>query len=405
MDTFNNLYITGVMRDTVEFGRDTLITDTSAIFLAKYNSAGNFIWAAQSSPSIRGFYSWRAEPYSITCDNSGYIYTTGLYNDSLVFNSVKLSLDTDIGSVYLFKFDTSGNAICASSIKEGSMQSVAANPLSTDVFFSSTGYYNFYLGSFLVTGSMSYSFLSEWSCINCSGVLTDSITHTNITCNGTNNGSATFYVLGGMPAYSYTWLPSGGIDSIAKNLSSGIYTVTVMDNLGCSSSSSVTITAPAPLSVIQGLIPDTSAGGPCKGKAWVTVGGGTTAYTYLWSPGGETTDTIENQCAGNYFCKVTDNNGCIKDAYIIITDVQDINNLPSVNIYPDPNKGNITVAGIRNGQVIELYNTMGQLLTEIVADNPSMRFDISDRANGIYLIIIRNRNGSLVTEKKILKIQ
>jgi len=61
------------------------------------------------------------------------------------------------------------------------------------------------------------------------------------------------------------------------------------------------------------------------------------------------------------------------------------------------------VAGVLQGQMIEVYNYMGQLLSSVIADQPTMHFDISSKANGIYLIRIQNKDGSIVTEKKMLK--
>jgi hypothetical protein len=44
-------------------------------------------------------------------------------------------------------------------------------------------------------------------------------------------------------------------------------------------------------------------------KTWVA--NGTSPYTYLWTPNGETSATISNLTPGNYGCCVTDANGCI----------------------------------------------------------------------------------------------
>jgi hypothetical protein len=77
----------------------------------------------------------------------------------------------------------------------------------------------------------------------------------------------------------------------------------------------------------------------------------------------------------------------------------------NVNIYPNPGNGNFTVAGVTQGQVIELYNYLGQLLATKIADASTVRFDISTKANGVYLMRIQDRDGSNVTEKKIVKTQ
>ncbi|MGV1012755.1 MAG: invasin domain 3-containing protein, partial [Flavobacterium sp.] len=50
--------------------------------------------------------------------------------------------------------------------------------------------------------------------------------------------------------------------------------------------------------------------GGTTGTATVTVSGGTTPYTYSWSPSGGTSATASGLSAGVYTCTVTDANGC-----------------------------------------------------------------------------------------------
>jgi Secretion system C-terminal sorting domain len=151
-----------------------------------------------------------------------------------------------------------------------------------------------------------------------------------------------------------------------------------------------------------------SASMGCNGEAGVTVSGGNSPYTYSWSPGGGTNDTINGKCAGDYCCTIIENNGCSQTACITIkshTGIENINNSSDINIYPEPNNGNFTVTGVKQGQVLELYNYICQKVSSSIAGNSTMHFDISDRVNGIYLIRILNKDGTLVTQKKIVKTQ
>jgi len=50
------------------------------------------------------------------------------------------------------------------------------------------------------------------------------------------------------------------------------------------------------------------------------ITGGTAPYTYLWSPGGETTEDITNLAAGTYSLTVTDTNGCTAGASYTVTE-------------------------------------------------------------------------------------
>ncbi|HTB31110.1 MAG TPA: T9SS type A sorting domain-containing protein, partial [Bacteroidia bacterium] len=207
--------------------------------------------------------------------------------------------------------------------------------------------------------------------------------------------------------YTYLWTPSGGTGITATGLSAGVYTITATDGNGCTASASVNITQPAPLSVLHDSIPQN---GPCNGMAGVNVSGGSAPYTYLWSPGGQTTDTIDNQCAGSYCCAITDMNGCSQTTCVTValnttTGTNNIINPNSVTIYPEPNNGIFMISGISQGQIIDLYDCFGRKIKSYITDRVNMQMDISTVANGIYFVCIKNSDGSIVAQKKIVKIE
>ncbi|MDF2438846.1 MAG: hypothetical protein K0Q95_3222 [Bacteroidota bacterium] len=128
---------------------------------------------------------------------------------------------------------------------------------------------------------------------------------------GACNGSATVNVTGGNGPYSYLWAPGGLTTPTATNLCAGNYTVTVTDNSGCTASTLVSIPNST---TISGTLSSTATGcGLCNGSANVTVSGGASPYTYMWSPApgsGQGTAAISGLCAGTYTVMVTDANGC-----------------------------------------------------------------------------------------------
>jgi hypothetical protein len=78
----------------------------------------------------------------------------------------------------------------------------------------------------------------------------------------------------------------------------------------------------------------------------------------------------------------------------------------TLSVFPNPGNGSITISGVTEGQVIELYDAIGQKLGSAVADNNStMHFDISSKANGVYFVKVQNKDGSLATERKVVKSQ
>jgi hypothetical protein len=55
-----------------------------------------------------------------------------------------------------------------------------------------------------------------------------------------------------------------------------------------------------------------------NGSASVIVTDGVAPYSYLWTPGGQTTETIASLAAGNYSVLITDNNGCTGNASVTL---------------------------------------------------------------------------------------
>ncbi len=229
----------------------------------------------------------------------------------------------------------------------------------------------------------------------------------NITCNGGNDGSVSSTFAGGTSPYNYSWFPGGGTNSSEGGLVAGVYIFTVSDSNGCTAAASVTLTEPNGMTISQYSVSQTQ-NQVCGGLAAVTVtAGGVPPFTYLWN-GGQTSDTLGGQCAGIYCCTITDNNGCSQSTCVTINDatgVANISNSSDITIYPDPNTGFFTVSGVSGGQVIELYNYLGQNISSVVAENPTVYFNISTKPDGIYLIRIENKDGSIVTQKKIVKVQ
>ncbi len=143
-----------------------------------------------------------------------------------------------------------------------------------------------------------------------------SATH-GVTCYGGNNGKTAVMVSGGTSPYTFHWSNGATTDSIF-NLSAGIYTITVTDAHGCTSTNSIAITQPTLLTATSTVGGNVNCFGGNNGNGSVTASGGTTAYNYLWS-NGATTSSISSLSAGTYSVTVIDANGCIANANITIT--------------------------------------------------------------------------------------
>jgi gliding motility-associated-like protein len=143
------------------------------------------------------------------------------------------------------------------------------------------------------------------------------VTSVNVNCNTLCNGSASSNPSGGNAPYTYLWQPGGQTTSSISNLCAGTYTLTVTDAQGCTRNQTVTITQPNPLTISVNTT-QLLCNSNCNATAAVTVSGGTPGYTYLWAPGGQTTPTVNNLCAGTYTVTVTDANNCIANNIVNI---------------------------------------------------------------------------------------
>ncbi len=171
----------------------------------------------------------------------------------------------------------------------------------------------------------------------------DSITTSAMeACYGQCKGGATVGVKNGTKPYTYLWSPSGGSLANAGSLCAGNYKVVVLDSAKCRDSALITITQPAPLTA--GITPTpTTCNGVCNGYAIVTAGGGTSPYTYIWSPSGGATPTASSLCAGSYQVTVTDKNNCNNTATTLVTQPMAITINATANPSSGSNDGSATV--------------------------------------------------------------
>src|SRR5665213_3384268 len=148
--------------------------------------------------------------------------------------------------------------------------------------------------------------------------LSASLTSSAVSCNGGSNGSITTTMTGGTPPYNYNWQPGNISGQNISNLSAGSYTVTISDSKGCSLTDSITVSQPTPI-----ILSTSSINSNCSlsnGQASVTASGGTAGYTYQWSPSGGNNSTASSLLSGGYTVTVTDGNGCVSTAGVMVND-------------------------------------------------------------------------------------
>lgn len=164
----------------------------------------------------------------------------------------------------------------------------------------------------LSPGNYSYTVTDNTGCV-VSGEITilqsELVTEyfaTPVSCDQTDDGSATVDITTGTPPYRYLW-STGDTTAALTGLSEGDYQVTVTDAMNCTSSESIHISKEVMELV---LFPqDVSCFGLSNGYIDSYASGGTLPYSYAWS-NGATSHDLYGLPQGEYSLTVTDANGC-----------------------------------------------------------------------------------------------
>jgi hypothetical protein len=147
----------------------------------------------------------------------------------------------------------------------------------------------------------------------------------SVNCYGNFDGTiTTTSVTGGTAPYYYYWTGPNGYTANTPNLTgleAGTYFVTVTDYHGCLAFSNRTVYQPDVLDISTSatITKPTCYTGSDGSITGVSISGGTTPYTYLWS-NGTTTLNNYNLAAGAYTLSVTDWHGCTDAQEFIVPD-------------------------------------------------------------------------------------
>jgi hypothetical protein len=100
-DSKGNIFEAGYEWGSVTFGTYTV---SGGLFLVKYDSAGNVLWANGEGGS--------ADAFSISTDKAGNAYVIGQFGTTLTFGSINLT-NTGNSDVFYVKYDPNGNVLWA----------------------------------------------------------------------------------------------------------------------------------------------------------------------------------------------------------------------------------------------------------------------------------------------------
>ena len=155
----------------------------------------------------------------------------------------------------------------------------------------------------------------------------------NPLCNGDANGEINITAQNGTGPYTYSWTTVDGLIPTGQELNedltgliAGTYDVVVTDNVGCSTTYSVTLTDNGILTLTEDNIQNISCNGLTDGVIDITIVGGAGGFLYNWTESAGGSGVINGQedqsglSAGTYQVTVTDGNACTVDSIWNLTE-------------------------------------------------------------------------------------
>jgi len=246
-DAANNIFIVGEFQGVnAQFGSDTLVNHSagsSDVFIAKYNSNGNVLWARGAGGTNYDY------SKKLDVDGIGNVYTVGFYKSASMFFDGDTLINSSLTcNSYVMKYDNNGvfqwtKKIGTTGSSDAFARGIAAGPgdnvyftgsfISPYLSFGSTTLTNAGYDDFFVADIFHFS----------SGVSSFS----NVSCFGASDGGAVTTFSGGNSPVTYLWSTTPAQTSPnAINLSAGIYSVVVTEGYGCAQTATVNISEPFP---------------------------------------------------------------------------------------------------------------------------------------------------------------
>ena len=216
----------------------------------------------------------------------------------------------------------------------------------------------------------------------------------NATCYGDADGSIQVTPTNGTGPYTYDFGGGAQSGSTFSGLSAGGYSVTIVDNNGCTGTANGTVTEPTDMGASAATTDETTGN---DGAINLTVTGGTAPYTYSWTgPNSFTSSTQDpNGLAGGlYDVTITDANGCT----FTLPDVEVKSSVGfgengiEFSIFPNPSNGVFTLnlTNTEKAVKLEILDITGRLIYVNQVTGNTSQIDISDKSSGTYFLRISN---------------
>lgn len=448
LDTNENLYVTGALNyaDTVDFDPGSNVINwvsaggSSNAFLAKYDSAGNYVWVQGGLQMNTG---WSAQSQYLAIDDNNNLYITGYFNGELTMDSSATIVlqNVNANDGFTAKYNSDGHCIWAKSY--GSFSNEGADGIAVDR-----------AGNVIVTGTFRFTvdfnpgagidtLVSAGSVDACWVKYDPAGNYLQAgRLGGTNDdwgrklavdGGGNIYVAGDIRSRPATMEPGTAADTLTTfgveeafiiklfcgdtsttHLTvvecgdsysfdsqllnaSGTYTRRYPGLLGCDSTVILNLTLnPLPEAIITVDVDTLGTTQPYSTYQWMkdgTVISGATQAKY----------TVTQNA--DYQVIVTSANGCIdtSDIYTVTNhgvSVKNTNLLKTqVQVYPNPSNGKVNIkapVAVR----WELVSVDGRMLQK--GSGRAQIINLTNLAEGIYLLKILDQEGNFVKAERIV---
>lgn len=276
------------------------------------------------------------------------------------------------------------NVTC-NGLANGTITALAGGGFGTVTYTLNPGNVNNITGNFNNLGPNTYTVLAT-DANGCTGVTTVSITQspplvitgvtaTNIVCNGAATGGITVTSSGGAPVVNYTINPGAitNATGIFTNMTSGNYTISVVDANGCSVTSAVAISQPPLLGFGNGVVVNPTCVPGNNGSFTVNGIGGVPGYTYKLGAGAyQAGNTFTGLTAGVYVVTIKDANGCTKTVAVTLVNNNGLVLSNATNPPPCSNALAVIAVNATNGVAPYTFTLMPNNITNNTGQFPGM---------------------------------
>jgi hypothetical protein len=387
VDDIGNQYITGRFQGTIDFDPGIGIYNLNVIgnnfidaFILKLDSFGNFIWAKQLGGSNHCLGT------SITLNNSGNIYITGIFDNIVDFDpgSGIFSLTSaGYNDIFISILDTSGDFVWAkqlggtaydfcASIKVDYLDNIytTGNFNGTSDFDPGASVYNLSSSS----SSKSDVFIHKMTpCTNTTGI------DTQIACN------------------TFTWIDG---NTYTENNITATYNILSGSSIGCDSLVTLNLTINNVSDLSTQIVGNTIiANNNSASYQWLNCDNNFSIIP------GETNQTFIPSLNVFYAIELEEN-GCVDTSNCVVistVDVVENSSVYLVNAFPNPTSGLIhfPIENQKSLTYLTIQNSLGEEIFSNVYTSVSQIDLFLDYPSGIYFVKIFNENGSYYL--KVLK--